>query len=176
MDLDLHPKHRGNADSRSPMVQKDSVSRSTAIWVRNWRGFPDQRRHVRSHSTQQKTDAAMMPDDNEESYRFLRKFSAQPQTMKHSFHQGAFRRNPTVGSQIIGAYHLAFSVSNCPACAACKDYRLHVDRATPGGPCRSATPSPEVVRSICLKVFIISAMVGKTSSSIASGFLCRHTR
>ena len=31
-----------------------------------------------------------------------------------------------------------------------RDYRPHVDRATPGDPpCRSATPLPEVVRLIC---------------------------
>src|SRR6266513_928245 len=31
-----------------------------------------------------------------------------------------------------------------------RDYRPHVDRPTPGDPpCRSATPSPEVVRLLC---------------------------
>ena len=49
------------------------------------------------------------------------------------------------------AYHAGVFCIPLPTHARlARDYRPHVDRATPGDPpCRSATPSPEVVRSIC---------------------------
>jgi hypothetical protein len=52
---------------------------------------------------------------------------------------------------IISAYYAGVFCIPLPTHARlARDYRPHVDRATLGDPpCRSATPSPEVVRSIC---------------------------
>src|SRR5205823_9703477 len=74
---------------------------------------------------------------NDRNTRFQRRVSGRNRYSR-------FRR-------IIGAYHAGVFCIPLPTHARlARDYRPHVDRATPGDPpCRSATPSPEVVRSIC---------------------------
>ena len=126
------------------------------IWVRELDGLPHQRRHVAVTLLSENRRGDDAADDNEESYRFIlqKNFPAQPRKRwKHSFppRRVSGRNRYSRFKSVIGAYHAGVFCIPLPTHARlARDYRPHVDRATPGDPpCRSATPSPEVVRSIC---------------------------
>src|SRR5947207_9682571 len=157
--LDLHPKASRNADLRRcpNSTERIPVSRLLRlIWLRELEGLSHQRRHVAITLLSEKTDAAMIPPMTTKGATglFFRKIFPRGHANDRNirFQRRVSTRNRYSRlSSIIGAYHAGVFCIPLPThVRPARDYRPHVDRATPGDPpCRSATPSPEVVRSIC---------------------------